>query len=135
MACDDEELKKIKAEQKKAKEGEGEHMVYGQDSDASSISSSDESDLEEHAETGRKKKGALERGVSAVEDPKGTVKKVFEKKGRRKREKREVKEDTPGEDDMVSPSGEKGRGNGNPADAPGRAEDGDEKNSAVGVAR
>lgn len=95
-ACDDDELKEIKAEQKKAKMGEGEHMVYGQGSDSGSISSSDEDDLDERAE-GKTKKGPLEKGVSVMEDPRGTIKKAVEKKGRRKREKREgedVEQDT-----------------------------------------
>lgn len=91
-ACDDEELKKIKEDQKKAKMGEGEHMVYGQGSDASSISSSDESDLEDRAQ-GRGHKGSLGQGFSAVEDPKGMTKRVLKNKGRRNREKREEKED------------------------------------------
>ena len=86
-ACDDDELKKIKEEQKKAKMGEGGHMVFGQGSETSSISSSDESDLEDRAQ-GKGKKGSLGQGFSAVEDPKGMARRVLKAKGRRNREKR-----------------------------------------------
>jgi hypothetical protein len=78
-ACDDDELKKIKEEQKKTKEGEGDHMVYGQGSDSSSISSSDESDLEDRAQ-GKGHKSKFERGVAAVEDPRGVTKRAFKDK-------------------------------------------------------
>ena len=93
-SCDDEELKQIKEDQKKAKMGEGQHMVYGQGSDTSSISSSDESDLEDRAQ-GKPKQGSLGQGVAAIADPKGTAKNVFggKEKRRRKRDKREQGED------------------------------------------
>ena len=78
-ACDDDELKKIKEEQKKAKEGEGDHMVFGQGSDSSSISSSDESDLEDRAR-GKGHKSKCERGVAAMEDPGGVTKRAFKSK-------------------------------------------------------
>jgi hypothetical protein len=77
-ACDDEELTKIKEEQKKAKEGEGDHMVFGQGSDGS-LSSSDEDDLEDRAH-GKGRKSKFERGVAAMEDPKGITKSAFGKK-------------------------------------------------------
>jgi hypothetical protein len=77
-ACDDDELTKIKEEQKKAKEGEGDHMVFGQGSDGS-LSSSDEDDLEDRAH-GKGKKSKFERGVAAMEDPKGFTKSAFGKK-------------------------------------------------------
>jgi hypothetical protein len=78
-ACDDEELTKIKEEQQKAKQGEGDHMVFGQGSDGS-LSSSDEDDLEDRAH-GKGKKSKFERGVAAMEDPKGITKSAFGKKG------------------------------------------------------
>jgi hypothetical protein len=80
-ACDDEELTKIKEEQQKAKQGEGDHMVFGQGSDGS-LSSSDEDDLEDRAH-GKGKKSKFERGVAAMEDPKGITKSAFGKKGRK----------------------------------------------------
>jgi hypothetical protein len=76
-ACDDDELKQIKEDQKKAKKEEGDHMVFGQGSDSSSISSSDESDLEDRARGGKKKQGKLAKGVAAAEDPTGTMKAVL----------------------------------------------------------
>jgi hypothetical protein len=78
-ACDDDELTKIKEEQKKAKEGEGDHMVFGQGSDGS-LSSSDEDDLEDRAH-GKGRKSKFERGVAAMEDPKSVAKSAFGKKG------------------------------------------------------
>jgi hypothetical protein len=78
-ACDDEELTKIKEEQQKAKQGEGDHMVFGQGSDGS-LSSSDEDDLEDRAH-GKGRKSKFERGVAAMEDPKGITKSAFGKKG------------------------------------------------------
>jgi len=81
-ACDDDELTKIKEEQNKAKEGEGDHMVYGQGSEGS-ISSSDESDLEDRAQ-GKGGKSKFERGVAAMEDPTGATKGAFGKKKRGK---------------------------------------------------
>lgn len=109
-ACDDDELKKIKAEQKQAKEGEGEHMVYGQQSDDdSSLSSSDESDLEERAR-GKKQKGTLENTVSAMENPKGMVKGAFKpdhkkKKQGGKAERKEREEKADAAADADKPSG------------------------------
>lgn len=52
-------------------------MVFGQGSDSSSISSSDEDDLEDRARGGKKKQGKLAKGVAAAEDPSGTVKGIF----------------------------------------------------------
>jgi hypothetical protein len=72
-------LTKIKEEQKKAKEGEGDHMVFGQGSDGS-LSSSDEDDLEDRAH-GKGRKSKFERGVAAMEDPKSVAKSAFGKKG------------------------------------------------------
>lgn len=77
-ACDDDELTKIKEEQQKAKEGEGDHMVFGQGSDGS-LSSSDEDDLDDRAH-GKGGKSKFERGVAAMEDPKGITKSAFGKK-------------------------------------------------------
>jgi len=76
-ACDDDELTKIKEEQQKAKEGEGDHMVFGQGSDGS-LSSSDEDDLDDRAH-GKGRKSKFERGVAAMEDPKGITKSAFGK--------------------------------------------------------
>jgi len=84
-ACDDDELTKIKEEQQKAKEGEGDHMVFDQGSDGS-LSSSDEDDLEDRAQ-GKGGKSKFERGVAAMEDPKGITKSAFGKKhGKSKKE-------------------------------------------------
>lgn len=77
-ACDDDELTKIKEEQQKAKQGEGDHMVFDQGSDGS-LSSSDEDELEDRAR-GKGKKSKFERGVAAMEDPKGITKSAFGKK-------------------------------------------------------
>lgn len=101
-ACDDEELKQIKEDQKKAKLGEGEHMVFGQGSDtSSSISSSDESDLEDRVE-GKPNQGSLGQGVAAIVDPKGTAKNVFG--GGEKRDRREKKGNHDEDRSMAMPS-------------------------------
>lgn len=89
MTCDDDELKKMKEEQKNARLEEGEKKVFVQGSDTGSISSSDEEELEERAqENGRsvgeekeheKRNGILsddgrvKKGAGMVQDPKGAV--------------------------------------------------------------
>jgi hypothetical protein len=78
-------LTKIKEEQKKAKEGEGDHMVFGQGSDGS-LSSSDEDDLDDRAH-GKGRRSKFERGVNAMEDPRGVAKSTFGKKKKGKGEK------------------------------------------------
>jgi hypothetical protein len=52
-------------------------MVFGQGSETSSLSSSDESDLEDRAQGGKKKQSKLEKGVSAAEDPNGALRGAF----------------------------------------------------------
>jgi len=56
-------------------------MVFGQGSDSSSISSSDESDLEDRAR-GKGHKSKFERGVAAMEDPGGVTKRAFKSKNK-----------------------------------------------------
>jgi hypothetical protein len=75
-------LKKIKEDQAKTKEQEGDHMVFGQGSDSSSISSSDESDLEERAQ-GKTPKSTFGKAFAAVENPNGTAKGAFKKKSKK----------------------------------------------------
>lgn len=104
-ACDDDELEKIKKEQVKTKGKEGDHRVYGQQDDASSISSSDASDLEDRANAfddedaeqaqGDANKGVLGKAVEGLEKPRKFAKRAIPKelKERKKREKREEKAD------------------------------------------
>jgi hypothetical protein len=89
MACDDPELEKIKKNQLQAKDKEGDHMVYGQPSDAGSISSSEASDLNERAEGGDGGRGPIEQVVDGLERPKGAVKDALPGDGKRERERRE----------------------------------------------
>lgn len=109
-ACDDEELTKIKEEQQKAKQGEGDHMVFGQGSDGS-LSSSDEDDLEDRAH-GKGKKSKFERGVAAMEDPKGITKSAFGKKS-----SKHDKEEKGGHAPKEVKTGEKPDGQGDIANA------------------
>ncbi|WVN91053.1 uncharacterized protein L203_106300 [Cryptococcus depauperatus CBS 7841] len=90
MACDDDRLQTIKAEQRKAKGKEGDHIVYGQQSrsslgsggDGGSISSSDEKRLNKRAKQMKDDNDSLERplgsklekGFNALQNPKDTVK-------------------------------------------------------------
>jgi hypothetical protein len=92
--CTDKDLDKIKADQKKIKHEEGENILVGQASDAGSISSSEADELNERAETGRKKKSGLERGVEFMEQPKITLKNMIPgERGRQQREEAETRDD------------------------------------------
>ncbi|WVR04477.1 hypothetical protein IAU60_001480 [Kwoniella sp. DSM 27419] len=113
MACDDEKLDKIKESQKKVKGKEGDHMVFGQggsqsslaSGDGGSISSSDEEELTERArhagDEGHENlagvHGGLEKGFSAVENPKQAIKsalgKSSEPSGKKQREHAEERDD------------------------------------------
>lgn len=93
MACDDKKLEKIKEEQVEVKKKEGEHMVIGQGSDASSISSSDVSELEDRAENVGTFQGKADKGIAAMEKPKETLAGLLPGKGTKTREKREEKAD------------------------------------------
>lgn len=93
MACDDPELDKIKKNQLKAKDKEGDHMVFGQPSDAGSISSSEASDLAERAEEGEGGRGPVEQVVDGLERPKEAIKDALPGKGKRERERREKEAD------------------------------------------
>jgi hypothetical protein len=73
MACDDEKLDKIKEAQVKVKDEEGDHMVIGQQSETSSISSSDEEVLQDRAGADGQYMGTVDKGIAALRDPKGTV--------------------------------------------------------------
>lgn len=87
MACDDDKLQKMKDEQRKTKLKEGDGIVYGQGSVSSlasgsnaSIGSSDQESLNERARTMQEDGGnsapsgsKLEKGVEALENPKGTL--------------------------------------------------------------
>lgn len=94
-ACDDDSLSKIKEKQRKIKKKEGDHRVYGQGSDTSSISSSDEDDLEERARQADEEEDEVERAPTTaekvfegVQNPMKTVKAVT---GRGEREAKEEK--------------------------------------------
>ena len=118
LACDDDELARMKEEQKENKEAEGDHRTYLQTSDAGSISSSDEEHLERRtggdAMRRRKKKakkalhlgggpggaaaagaggagGKVEQGMRVVAEP-GKVVKGWAQ-GDKEREKREEEGD------------------------------------------
>lgn len=82
MACDDKKLEKIKEEQKKIKKEEGNNMIIGQQSDTSSISSSDVDDLNERAEGGAGFVGTFDRGAEALSDPKGALAGMLPGKGK-----------------------------------------------------
>ncbi|KAL5935380.1 hypothetical protein ACKVV1_000127 [Pyricularia oryzae] len=76
MHCDDDELKKLKADQHEAKKKTGPrvHMVLNRSPSSSSISSSDESDLsslDQSLEHESAKKSKRERAWDALNDPKG----------------------------------------------------------------
>lgn len=103
-ACDDKELEKIKKEQTETKSREGDHMVFGQQSDASSISSSEASDLADRADAydadgaaaqGDANKGVLGKTVEGLEKPKQFAKRAIPNglKERAQREKREEEAD------------------------------------------
>lgn len=87
--CTDDQLSKMKEEQRerKKKEGKNIHMVQNSDDD---ISSSDEEALDRH-----EKKSRRQRALDAVEDPKGAVKGAMPGKGRKEREERETEGDRP----------------------------------------
>ena len=101
-ACDDKELEKIKKEQLETKGKEGDHMVFGQQSDGSSISSSDASDLEERAHAfddedgeaqhGDQSKGPLGKVVEGLEKP-GQFAKRAVPDGLKEKHKREEREE------------------------------------------
>jgi hypothetical protein len=96
-ACDDDELDKIKEEQKKVKTKEGDHRVYGQASDAGSISSSEADDLEDRArEDGEAAAPSkVEKTAEVLGKPKEAVKKVIPgEQSRLEREHAEEREDT-----------------------------------------
>lgn len=96
-ACDDDDLAKIKEEQKKVKTKEGDHRVYGQASDAGSISSSEADDLEDRArEDGEAAAPSkVETAVGVLGKPKEAVKKVIPgEQSRLEREHAEEREDT-----------------------------------------
>lgn len=89
--CTDKELEKIKEGQKKARKAEGDQRVYGQGSDAGSISSSEADDLEEHAQNaGHEHKTKMERVLAATENPKAAVNAILP--GRSEKEEREAAE-------------------------------------------
>ncbi|KAI9821580.1 MAG: hypothetical protein M1832_003254 [Thelocarpon impressellum] len=60
LACDDERLAKMKEEQKASKDAEGDRRTFLQTSDAGSISSSDESELERRAGGSERKKRKMQ---------------------------------------------------------------------------
>lgn len=92
-SCTDEDLQKIKKDQKRAKKKEGEERVYGQESSSGSISSSDEEDLDERAR-GSGSAGKAERGVAFLEKPKLVAKRIMSgQKTMEEREKAEINED------------------------------------------
>jgi hypothetical protein len=95
-ACDDDELAKIKEDQKKAKTKEGDHRVYGQASDAGSISSSEADDLEDRArDDGEAAQSKVEKTVEILGKPREAVKKVIPgEQSRLEREHAEEREDT-----------------------------------------
>lgn len=93
MACDDPELDKIKKEQLRVKEKEGEHMVVDQQSDSSSISSSDVSSLASREGAETRYAGTMDQGAAFVENPKSAIQRKLHRKGKKDRGK--GKEDHP----------------------------------------
>lgn len=90
-SCTDKELEKIKESQKEAQKEEGDQRVYGQGSDAGSISSSEADDLQEHAQNvGHEHQTKMEKIVAATENPKAAVNAILP--GRSEKEEREAAE-------------------------------------------
>ncbi|ORY27811.1 hypothetical protein BCR39DRAFT_506164 [Naematelia encephala] len=90
-SCTDDELTKIKDDQKKIKKEEGDHRVYGQGSQSSSISTSDAESLDQRAQDmDNEHTGKLEKVADALENPKDTVKGIIPgEKGKEERERAE----------------------------------------------
>jgi hypothetical protein len=92
MACDDENLTKMKEEQRERKKKEGRNLDVIQNSD-DEISSSDEEELERRHGGGKSSK---EKMLGVLEDPKEGLKDVIPgKKGRADRVKNEEEGDVP----------------------------------------
>jgi len=89
--CTDEQLSKMKHEQRERKKKEGKDLDLVQNSDED-ISSSDEEDLNKHSKREGRKKGGKERFFEAVEDPGRAVKETIAP-GRVEREEREAEGD------------------------------------------
>lgn len=107
-ACDDDKLSKIKEDQRKIKNKEGDHLVFGQGSDSGSISSSDEEELEERAREEGGVQTGPEKAFEAVRNPVGTVKGAVGKVGHHDETEDGVEQAGRGSDEKTLASGESG---------------------------
>ncbi|CZT09777.1 hypothetical protein WAI453_007016 [Rhynchosporium graminicola] len=91
--CTDDELTKMKDEQRERKKKEGKNIQLVQNSD-DEISSSDEEELDRNGKRSRR-----QRALDAVEDPKKAAKEIIPggkgRQGRKEREQRETEGDRP----------------------------------------
>jgi len=92
--CTDDELSKMKDEQRERKKKEGKNVDLVQNSDED-ISSSDEENLNKHSKGKGRRKGGKERAFEAVEDPGRAIKETIAP-GRAEREERETEGDKHG---------------------------------------
>jgi hypothetical protein len=98
--CTDDELSKMKDEQREIKTKQGQNVDLVQNSDGD-ISSSDEEAIDKHSRTlkgERQHRSAKQKAYKALEDPAGVLKKTIPgEKGRSEREQRETNDDLAGE--------------------------------------